>query len=111
MSDELEDVGNRVGPRFPSAVTVDTMDAEFQFDPFVPCEDTHIRALSGTGLDSFTKIYCACGRIVDIDSDTCRRKHALNKPIECNRCRNHRISMEFDMLDSHYNVIESEPGF
>ena len=73
-----------------------TMDAEFQFDPFVPCEDTHIRALSGTGLDSFTKIYCACGRIVDI---------------ECNRCRNHRISMDFDMLDSHYNVIESEPGF
>ena len=88
-----------------------TMDAEFQFDPYVPADDLHVQAFKDTGLDSFTKIYCTCGRIVDIDRETYCRRVSLHKPVECNRCRNRRISMEFDMLDEHYNVIEPEPGF
>ena len=87
------------------------MDADSHFDPYIPSEDMHVRAFKGTGLDSFTKIYCSCGRFVDIGRETYRRRVALHKPVECNRCRNLRISMELDALDEHYNVIEPEPGF
>lgn len=84
------------------------MDASLSFDPYVPAEDLHIPTLIGVGIENFTKIYCSCGRIVDIDSQTYIRRSAMHKTIECAHCRNERISAEFDLLDEHYNVIE--PG-
>ncbi|MCQ2079832.1 MAG: hypothetical protein MJZ38_07250 [archaeon] len=42
----------------------------------------------------FTKIYCNCGRFVDIDSKALLLKQLLHKPIECSHCRNFRISQE-----------------
>lgn len=75
-------------------------------DPFIPLDRVRNSTLFGTGLDSFTKIYCSCGRIVDIDTKAYRRKLALHKPVECAFCRNERISDEIDHLDAHYNFIE-----
>ncbi len=87
------------------------MDDNFQFELNIHSDDMHVRALPGLGLDSFKKIFCTCGRIVDIDADTYRRRTSLRKTVECSRCRNLRIASEIDMLDEHYNIVEPEPGF
>ena len=65
-------------------------------------------ALSGTGISDYTKIFCTCGRITDIDTQTYRRRLGMHKQIECVHCRNARISAEFEKLDEHYGVIEGE---
>lgn len=75
-------------------------------DPFIPLDRIRNCILSDTGLNSFTKIYCACGRIVDVDTSDFRRKQRLQKAIECPFCRNVRIGRELDRLDVHYNVME-----
>ena len=63
------------------------------------------------GNDGFTKIFCACGRIVDIDTQTYRRRLSMHKDIECVTCRNSRIAAEIENLDEHYGVIEGEAVF
>lgn len=60
---------------------------------------------------NFTKIFCPCGHIVDIDSQAAIRRRALGKGFECPACRNARISAELDALDHHYNFVESESVF
>ena len=55
---------------------------------------------------NFTKIYCSCGRIVNIDRKSCSVKRKLHKTIECAVCRNLRIGRELDLLDEHYSVPE-----
>ncbi len=56
---------------------------------------------------NFDKIYCSCGRIVDLDSKSISLKKSLNKPIQCYHCRNLRIAAELDSLDANYSVIEN----
>ena len=50
-----------------------------------------------------SKIYCKCGNIVSIDKNTVRIKKLLKKNIECAGCRNHRISVDIDHLNGHYD--------
>ena len=50
-----------------------------------------------------SKIYCKCGSIVSIDKNTVRLKKILNKSLECAGCRNNRISMDIDHLNSYYD--------
>ncbi|MDR2699138.1 MAG: hypothetical protein LBB30_05640 [Candidatus Methanoplasma sp.] len=45
------------------------------------------------------KIYCACGKIVDLDRKEMNLKKSLKKDLECPACRNARISREIDFLN------------
>lgn len=77
----------------------------------MPYEGAKNTILCGAGLDKFSKIYCKCGRIADVDFYELRLKKSLNKAVECPYCRNKRISEELDKLDDHYDVIEEVPDF
>lgn len=80
-------------------------------DCYIPCENTyHFRLFEYIESD-FDKFYCSCGRIVDLDSKSIRLKRLLDKPIQCCRCRNIRISQELDSLDANYSVIENRESF
>lgn len=48
------------------------------------------------------KVYCECGRIVDLDRSFISLKRKLGKPIECPSCRNNRISHDIEALDRHF---------
>lgn len=65
--------------------------------------DVSIRTLDNVGPRSLVKIYCACGRIVDLDKKKMNIKKSLKKDLECAACRNTRISREIDILDAHYD--------
>ena len=62
---------------------------------------------------AFKKIYCSCGRIVDLDRSEVDLKEKLGKNVECIKCRNVRISKEIDMLNDHYDGKEApaDPWF
>lgn len=77
-------------------------------DPFTPLDRVQNSRLYDAGPNSFKKIYCTCGRIVDIDRGEFETKIRLHKTIECAYCRNIRIARERDELDEHYNVIPTE---
>ncbi len=49
------------------------------------------------------KIYCACGRIVDLDKREMNIKKSLKKELECPACRNARISRDIDILNEHFD--------
>jgi hypothetical protein len=55
--------------------------------------------LDNTGPRSFMKIYCACGKIVDLDRKAMNIKKSLKKELECTTCRNARISKDIDILN------------
>lgn len=55
-----------------------------------------------------TKVYCKCGRIIGLDSNQAKLKFSLKKDVECNECRNARISREIDELNLHFNPEEAE---
>ncbi|KUE73776.1 hypothetical protein AUQ37_07765 [Candidatus Methanomethylophilus sp. 1R26] len=80
-------------------------------DPFVPLDSVRNSLICDAGPGCFHKIYCKCGRIVDFDENEYETKVRLRKPIECSFCRNQRISVELDMLDEHFSIIEEEPAF
>lgn len=48
------------------------------------------------------KVYCSCGRIVDLDANYFNRRLNLGKSVECSHCRNIRISHEIDELNEHF---------
>lgn len=54
------------------------------------------------------KVYCCCGRIVDLDSGYFARRIQLGKPVECFHCRNLRISREIDELNDIFSGVKSE---
>ena len=71
------------------------------------------RALDFLALDkgSMRKIYCKCGRIVDIDSGYFRVRRILGKDIECSFCRNERVGREIDELNNHFlGISEDDTG-
>ncbi|MDR0509103.1 MAG: hypothetical protein LBG63_04710 [Candidatus Methanoplasma sp.] len=63
-------------------------------------EGTYIRTLDKVSPRSLVKIYCACGKIVDLDRKEMHLKKSLKKDIECTACRNVRISKEIDFLNA-----------
>lgn len=54
------------------------------------------------------KVYCCCGRIVDLDTGYFTRRKQLGKPVECIHCRNLRISREIDELNDIFSGQKSE---
>ena len=60
------------------------------------------------GRGTMRKIYCTCGRIVDIDRSYFSIRTNLGKQVECSRCRNHRIGREIDALNDHFMGISEE---
>ena len=58
------------------------------------------------------KIYCACGKIVDLDKKKMNIKKSLKKDLECTTCRNMRISKEIDSLNELFDcpiLAEEDP--
>ena len=53
-------------------------------------------------------IYCACGRIMDLDRGEMELKLGLGKDLECSSCRNVRIGREIDYLNNLYAGLISE---
>ena len=68
-----------------------------------PQKNTGIRTLDNSGPRSFVKIYCGCGRIVDLDKKEMNIKKALKKELECIACRNARIAKDIDFLNAYYD--------
>ncbi|MDR0524061.1 MAG: hypothetical protein LBG62_06560 [Candidatus Methanoplasma sp.] len=56
----------------------------------------------------FMKIYCLCGRIVDLDRASAEMKFRLRKGAECAICRNSRISREIDEIETCFNGSAAE---
>lgn len=54
------------------------------------------------------KVYCGCGRILDLDCGYMSRRLSLNKDLECPVCRNARISREIDELNALYSPEEAD---
>lgn len=60
------------------------------------------------GYGGMKKIYCTCGRIVDIDDTYFKRRMNLGKQVECSVCRNARVSREIEDLNNHFLGISEE---
>jgi archaellum component FlaF (FlaF/FlaG flagellin family) len=50
-----------------------------------------------------SKIYCDCGNIVSLDRNMVRIKKSLKKRVECNICRNGRISVDIDTMNGIFD--------
>lgn len=61
--------------------------------------------------NAFMKIYCACGKIVELDKNDSSRKISLGKSVQCIICRNLRISGEIDELNRHFETDEIIESF
>lgn len=68
-------------------------------DPYIPCGNMQNYTLDDVDSAVFTKIYCSCGRFVDMDRDVLMMKQRLHKPLECSHCRNRRIAKEIEMME------------
>ena len=55
--------------------------------------------LDNAGPRSMVKIYCACGKIVDLDRKEMNLKKSLKKDLECTACRNLRIATDIELLN------------
>ena len=75
------------------------MSYDYRFNRLINEGGAFICTLDSTGPRSLVKIYCACGRIVDLDKKIMSVKKSLKKDLECTICRNARISMEIDILN------------
>lgn len=80
------------------------------------CESTPRKGGPFTTLDNmnpvaFRKIYCACGKIVDLDKIEIDLKLSLNKEIECTTCRNIRISKDIDILNDHFDGVNADDNY
>jgi len=65
-------------------------------------ENTGIRTLDNVGSRSLVKIYCACGKIVDLDRKNMNIKKSLKKDLECTVCRNMRVGKDIDLLNTMF---------
>jgi len=68
----------------------------------------HTSTLDSVCSRSFMKIYCNCGRIVDLDKKEMKLKLSLKKNTECTFCRNIRISRDIEGMNEHFDGIESD---
>ena len=62
----------------------------------------------GGGFGCMKKVYCACGRIVDMDGDYFLMRMNLGKQVECCFCRNHRVGREIEELNNHFLGLDRE---
>ena len=65
-------------------------------------DEIGIRTLDDVSPRSLVKIYCVCGKIVDLDRKNMSIKKSLKKDLECTACRNARIGKDIDFLNTHY---------
>ena len=73
--------------------------------------NTKNTAFNVAGLGRMKKIYCCkCGRIIGLDSAQVKLKMKLGKELECSECRNARISVDIDEMNSHFDgeAVETE---
>lgn len=75
-------------------------------DPYTPLDAVFNTRFTQPGPDAFKKIYCDCGRIVDVDLGGYLVKASLHKRIECAHCRNVRIAAEIDSLDENHGPAD-----
>ncbi|MCL2148340.1 MAG: hypothetical protein FWH47_03265 [Methanomassiliicoccaceae archaeon] len=73
---------------------------------------TSVRTLDNSGPRAFMKIYCPCGKIVDLGKREMGVKLSLKKELECTACRNARISRDIDFLNDLFDpdrTVEEYP--
>ncbi len=83
------------------------MSCNYTSDVLIPFGDAYIRTLDTMHPCGLMKIYCACGRIVDLDKKEMGLKLSLKKDLECVSCRNARISKEIESLNEHFDGIDN----
>ena len=69
----------------------------------IPSIGGQIHTLDNANSRCLMKIYCACGRIVDLDKKEMKLKLTLKKDTECTLCRNMRISRDIEGLNDHFD--------
>lgn len=79
------------------------MSCNYKSNILIPLGDGYVRTLDNTNPRSLMKIYCACGKIVDLDKKEMYLKLSLKKDLECVACRNMRISREIESLNDHFD--------
>ncbi len=70
-----------------------------------------LKMISTFKFGEMTKVYCSCGRILDLDYSYLDRRITLGKELECVFCRNERISREIDELNALYSPEVEEESF
>lgn len=83
------------------------MSYDYNSNRLIPRGSAYARMLDNAGPRSLMKIYCSCGRIVDLDRKVMAVKRSLKKDVECTVCRNARISMEIDLLNDCFAGVSS----
>ena len=81
---------------------------DYSSNRIIPMGNACTHSLDKVGPRSFVKIYCACGKIVDLDKKKIGMKKSLKKNIECTSCRNARISKEIDIMNEHFDGFFAE---
>jgi len=79
-----------------------TIRYDYAFNDIISQSNISIRTLDNIGPRSLVKIYCACGKIVDLDRKKMNIKKSLKKDLECSACRNIRIEKDIDLLNAHF---------
>ena len=88
------------------------MSHDYKSNRLITLGSANICTLDNAGSRSFVKVYCSCGRIVDLDKKMMAVKRSLKKDVECTACRNARISMEIDFLNEGFDgglLVEEDP--
>lgn len=84
------------------------MSYNYTSDVRIPMGSGYLRTLDNANAKSLTKIFCACGKIVDLDKREMELKLSLNKDVECISCRNARIAKDIDLLNEHFTIDEND---
>jgi hypothetical protein len=53
-------------------------------------------------------VLCACGALVRLDRTSVNRRRQMGKPLECQRCRNRRVSLEREDMNNEFYECEGE---
>jgi len=76
----------------------------------LPCQATeersHCTSPFGDWLGAI--VLCSCGSMVRLDQATVHRRRMLGKPVECHHCRNRRVALEKEEMDSEFYGREME---
>lgn len=86
------------------------MSCDYTTNSLIPLGSGYIRTLDNANPRSLKKIYCACGKIVDLDKKEMNLKLSLKKDLECITCRNARISRDIDSMNELFdeNPLDGE---
>lgn len=69
--------------------------------------ERHVSLSSPFGEWQGATVLCACGCLARLDRATVHRRRMMGKPVECRACRNRRVALEKEDLDSEfYGLLE-----